>query len=206
MKRTLPILFLLLSACGKVSTEPEAADAAPPAPVVPVLGQHEVKLPKEVVLDNFNRVVAFSLYPTRVSVSPSLGKSTDAQVDLIANLFEQQSVCVEGKVSSAGLERLASHGFARIRAIDLELSPDEKDGRPSVQDQAFMCFGVRTEGWRWEWRPNKVELVYDAVAKRLHGHFALEVPIRADAIKLLLGNGPRLNEHPVDRVTYEVVE
>ena len=204
MKRTLPILVLLLSACGKVSTEPEAADAAPPAPVVPVLGQHEIKLPKEVVLDNFNAAIAFSLYPTRVSVSPPLGKSSDVVVTLIANIPDD-SGCVESRVSSAGLERIVSHGFARIRAVDLELSPDEDDGRPSVQNQTTMCFGVRTEGG-WEWRLKKIELVYDAVAKRLRGHFALEAPIRTDAVKLLLGNGPRLNEHPVDRVTYEVVE
>jgi len=206
MKRTIPVLFLLLSACGKVATDPEASDAAPSAPIVPVLGQHEIKLPKEVVVDNYNRVIAFSLYPTRVSVSPPLGSRTDAQVSLIANLPEHDSRCLEGKISSAGLERLASYGFARIRAIDLELSPDEQDGRPTVQEQTLVCFGVRTEGGRWEWRPKAVELVYDAGAKRLHGHFELEAPIRADAVKLLVGSGPRLNEHPVDRVTYEIVE
>jgi hypothetical protein len=69
-----------------------------------------------------------------------------------------------------------------------------------------MCFGVRTEGGRWEWRLKAVELVYDAVGKRLRGHFELEGPIRADAVKLIVQGGPRLNEHPVDRVTYEVVE
>jgi hypothetical protein len=207
MKRTLPSLvsfvyLLLLSACGKIATEP--AEAAPP--VVPVLGQHEVKLPKEVVLDNFNRVLAFSLYPTRVSASPSLGKSTDPQVDLIANLMENESGCFDGGLSSTGLERLASYGFARIRAIDIALTPSEGDGRPSNQDPAFMCFGVRTEGGRWEWRPKKVELVFDAAAKRLSAHFDLEVPLRADAIKLFLGSGPRLQHRTVERVTYEVVE
>ena len=207
MKRTLPSLvsllsLLLLAACGKIADEP--ADAAPP--VVPVLGQHEVKFPKEVVLDNFNRVLAFSLYPTRVSASPSLGKSTDPQVDLIANFMENESRCVEGKISSAGLERLASYGFARIRAIDIELTPSAGDGRPSNQDPSYMCFGVRTEGGRWEWRTKSEYLVYDAAAKRLRAHFDLEVPLRADAIKLLLGNGPRLQNRTVDRVTYEVVE
>ena len=206
MKRSLPILLLLLSACGKVSTEPEGADAAPPAPVIPVLGQHEVKLPKEVVLDDFNRVIAFSLYPTRVSVSPSLGKSTDAPVDLMANFMENESNCVEGKISSAGLDRLASYGFARIRAIDIELTPFDSDGEPSVQDLAYMCFGVRTEGGRWEWRTKHVKVAFDAGEKRLRARFDLEVPLRADAIKLLLGGGPRLHNHPVDRVTYEVVE
>ena len=207
MKRTLPSLvsfvyLLLLSACGKIATEP--AEAAPPA--VPVLGQHEVKFPKEVVLDNFNRVLAFSLYPTRVSASPSLGKSTDPQVDLIANLMENESGCFEGGISSAGLERLASYGFARIRSIDLELTPFEVDGEPSNQSPSRMCFGVRTEGGRWEWRPKSVYLDYVASEKRLRGHFDLDVPIRADAIKLLLGGGPRLQNHPVDRVTYQVVE
>ncbi len=94
MKRTLPSLvsllsLLLISACGKIADEP--AEAAPP--VVPVLGQHEVEFPKEVVLDNFNRVLAFSLYPNRSTVSLSLGKSTDARVDLIANLMENESGC-----------------------------------------------------------------------------------------------------------------
>ncbi len=69
-----------------------------------------------------------------------------------------------------------------------------------------MCFGVRTEGGRWEWRPNSEYLVYDAAAKRLRVHFDLEVPLRADAIKLLLGSSPRLQNRTVDRVTYEVVE
>jgi len=207
MKRTIPVLFLLLSACGKVSTEPDAPDAASSAPLVPVLGQHEIKLPKEVLLSSpvLNPVIAFSLYPTQVSVSPPLGKVSDTLVTLIANVRDD-SRCLEGKISSAGLERLASHGFARIRAIDLELSPDEEDGRPSVQNQTRMCFGVRTEGGRWEWRPKAVELVYDAAAKRLRGHFEIEAPIRADAVKLLVDNGARLGEHPVDRVTYEVVE
>ena len=207
MKRTLPIFFLLLSACGKVAAEPESPDATPPEVIVPVLGTHEVRLPKEVLLDvDFNRVIAFSLHPTRTSVSPQLGNPTDTKVDLIANITEHESRCVEGKISSAGLERLTSHGFARIRAIDIELTPDERDGRPSNQDPTDMCFGVRTEGGRWEWRPRRVELVYDAAEKRLRGHFELETPLRADAVKLLLGTGPRLIEHPVDRVTYEVVE
>ncbi len=206
MKRTLPSLvsllsLLLLAACGKIADEP--ADAAPP--VVPVLGQHEVKFPKEVVLDNFNRVLAFSLYPNRSTVSLSLGKSTDARVDLIANLMENESGCFEGGISSAGLERLVSYGFARIRAIDIELTPFEADGRPSVQDPSRMCFGMRTEGGRWEWRPRAVDLVFNAVEKRLRAHFDLEVPVRADAIKLFLDFG-RFTNHPVDRVTYEVVE
>lgn len=206
MKRTLPIFVLLLSACGKVATEPETTDAAPMEPIVPVLRAHEVRLPKEVMLDSFHRVIAFSLHPTRTSVSPQLGNPTDTKVDLIANITALESRCVEGKISSAGLERLTSHGFARIRAVDLELTPDERDGRPSNQDPTDMCFGVRTEGGRWEWRPRSVELVYDPVEKRLRGHFELETPLRADAVKLLLGTGPRLIEHPVDRVTYEVVE
>ena len=206
MKRTLPIFLLLLSACGKVATEPESPDATPPEVIVPVLGTHEVRLPKEVLLDvDLNRVIAFSLHPTRTSVFPQLGKPTDPKVDLIVGL-EHESYCSEGKISSAGLERLTSHGFARIRAIDIELTPDEQDGRPSNQNPAYMCFGVRTEGGRWEWRPRRVELVYDAAEKRLRGHFELETPLRADAVNLLLGTGPRLIEHPVDRVTYEVVE
>ena len=206
MKRILPIFLLLLSACGKVATEPETTDATPPEVIVPVLGAHEVRLPKEVILDStFNRVIAFSLHPTRTSVSPQLGKPTDPKVDLIVGL-EHESHCFDGEISSAGLERLTSHGFARIRAIDIELTPDEQDGRPSNQNPAYMCFGVRTEGGRWEWRPRRVELVYDAAEKRLRGHFELETPLRADAVNLLLGTGPRLIEHPVDRVTYEVVE
>jgi hypothetical protein len=209
MKSLLPFLCLLLPACGKLATEPDAPDAAPLVPVVPVPGQHEIRLPNEVVLGGYtyeNQFIAFTVHPTDLSASPPLGKDSDPWVTLIANVPRTESRCLEGRMSSKGLDRLASRGFARIRAIDLELSPDEQDGRPSVQDQTLMCFGVRTEGGRWEWRPKHVELVYDTAEKRLRGHFELDPPIRADAVKLLAGHSPRLFEHPVDRVTYEVVE
>jgi hypothetical protein len=208
MKSLLPFLCLLLPACGKVATEPDAPDAAPQVPVVPLLGQHEIRFPKEVVLGGIaydNRFIAFSIYPAELSASPPLGKDSDPWVMLISNL-EDTSVCLEGRMSSKGLERLASRGFARIRAIDLELSPDERDGSPSNQSESLMCFGVRTEGGRWEWRPKLVELAYDTATKRLRGHFELDPPTQANAVKLLAFSAPRLFEHPVDRVTYEVVE